>query len=39
MQTDDGSSVPLCFYKYQNTAWSGAIDAPNQNSNYLIKIE
>ena len=39
MQTDDGSNVPLCFYKYQNTAWSGAIDAPNQNASYLIKIE
>lgn len=39
MGTDDGSNVPFVFSWSQYGAWTGSIDAPNQDGSYYIKIE
>ena len=39
-QTDDGSGVPVCFYNYNNQAWSGDTSSDVMTiTNHYIKIE
>lgn len=38
-QVDDGSNVPIAFYNSGWGAWSGAINRPNEDSRYSVKIE